>query len=96
MQDFRTRYPPFEHRSESFPPFACPLTATCECLVPQSIDALPEGAQLSDVAWHCVVLVIADDDFPKPCTGLGRAIMHAAAKFGLDGLQLRCHFAFSL
>jgi hypothetical protein len=58
MQDFRAWYPPFEHRSESFPPFACSLTATCECLVPQSIDALTEGSQLSDVAWHCVVLVI--------------------------------------
>jgi hypothetical protein len=94
MQDLWARYPPFEQRNKSFPPFASPLTATCECLMPQSIDALPEGAQLSDVARHCVVLVIADDDFPKPCTGLGPAIMHAAAKFGLDGLQLRCHSRF--
>ena len=94
VQDLWARYPPFEHRDECLPPFACALTATCECLVPQSIDALPEGTQLSDVAWHCVVSVITDDDFTEPCACLARAIMHTATKFDLDGLQLRCHTRF--
>ena len=85
VQDLRARYPPFEHRDERLPPFACALTAACEGLIPQSIDALAEGAQLSDVAWHCVVLVITDDDFTEPCAGLAGAIMHTATKFGLDG-----------
>ena len=40
MQDLRTWYPSFEDRNKRLPPFACPLTAACECLIPQSIDAL--------------------------------------------------------
>ena len=91
VQDVRAGYPSFEERSKSLPTFACPLTAACECLVPQSIDALTEGAQLSEVARHCVVLVVAVDDLPKPCTDLAWASMHPAAKFDLDGLQLRNH-----
>ena len=77
MQDVRARYPSLEERSESLPTFACPLTAACECLVPQPIDALSKGAQLSEVARHCVVLVVAVDDFAEPSTGFGRAIVHA-------------------
>ena len=80
VQDFRTGYPSFEERSKSLPTFACPLTAACECLVPQSIDALTEGAQLSEVARHCVVLVVAVDDSAEPGTGFGRAIVHASTK----------------
>src|ERR1035438_982196 len=80
VQDFRARYPPFEQRSESLPPFAGTLTAACEYLIPQPVDALPEGAQLPDISGHCVVLVVAVDDLPKPCTDLARASMHPAAK----------------
>ena len=94
MQDVRAWYPSFEDRNKRLPPFACPLTAACECLVPQSIDALPEGAQLSEIARHCVVAVITDDDATEPCTGLGGAIMHTAMKLTLDGLELRCHARF--
>ena len=94
MQDSRARYPPFEEGMKSLPPFASPLTPACEDLIPQPVDALPEGAQLSKVPWHCVVLVIAVDDLPKPGTDLARAIMHPAAKLGLDGLQLRNHPLF--
>ena len=91
MQDFRARYPPFEQRSESLPPFAGTLAAACEYLIPQPVDALPEGAQLSDVSGHRMVLVVAVDDLPKPCTDLARAIMHPAAKLDLDGLELGNH-----
>ena len=86
MQDFRARYPSFEQRSESLPPFASPLTPACEDVIPQPVDALPEGAQLSKVSGHCVVLVITVDDLPKPCTDLARASMHPAVKLDLDGL----------
>src|SRR5665213_1034931 len=94
MQDFRSWDPSFEERGEHIPSSACPLTAACECLVPQSIDTLTEGAQLPKVARHCVIAVIADDDFAKPCTSLGRAIMHTVTKLSLDGFQLRCHSRF--
>src|SRR5215813_2015233 len=62
VQDFRARYPPFEQRSESLPPFAGTLTAACEYLIPQPVDALPEGAQLPDISGHRVVLAVAVDD----------------------------------
>ena len=94
MQDVRAWYPSFEDRNQRLPPFACPLTAACECLVPQSINALPEGAQLSEISRYCVVAVVAADDATEPCTGLGGAIMHAAMKLTLDGLELRCHSRF--
>ena len=94
MQNLRSWDPSFEEWGERFPSSACPLTASSECLVPQSIDALTEGAQLPKVAWYCVIAVIADDDFAKPCTGLGRAIMHTVTKLNLDGFQLRCHSRF--
>jgi len=91
VQDFRARYPSFEQRSANLPPLAGTLAAACECLVPQSIDALPEGAQLSDITGHCVVLVVAVDDLPKPCTDVAWAIMHPATELGLDSLELRNH-----
>src|ERR1017187_3828456 len=73
VQDFRARYPPFEQRNESLPPFAGTLTAACDYLIPQPVDALPEGAQLPEISGHRVVLVVAVDDLPKPCTDLARA-----------------------
>ena len=91
VQDLRARYPPFEEGTKSLPPFAGALTAACQSLVPQSVDALPEGAQLPDIAGRCVVLVVAVDDFPKPCTDVAWAIMHPAAKLDLDCLELRNH-----
>jgi hypothetical protein len=91
VQDCRARYPSFEQRSESLPPFAGALAAACEYLIPQPVDALPEGAQLTEVSGHCLVLVIAVDHLPKPCTNLAWAIMHSAAKLDLDGIQLRNH-----
>jgi len=57
VQDFRARYPPFEQRNESLPPFAGTLTAACDYLIPQPVDALPEGAQLPEISGHRVVLV---------------------------------------
>ena len=94
MQDVGSRDPSFEDRNKRLPPFACPLTAACECLVPQSIDALPEGTQLSEIPRYCVVAVITENDATEPCTGLGGAIMHTAMKLTLDGLELRCHSRF--
>jgi hypothetical protein len=94
VQDFRARYPSFEEGMKSLPPFASPLSPACEDLIPQPVNALPEGAQLSKVSGHCVVLVVAVNDLPKPCTDLAGAIMHPAAKLDLDGLQLRNHPLF--
>src|SRR6516164_4272193 len=91
VQDCRAWYPPFEQRSERLPPFAGTLTPACEYLIPQPVDALPEGAQLSGISGHCVVLVVAVNDLPKPSTNLAWASMHPAAKLDLDGLQLRNH-----
>jgi hypothetical protein len=67
------------------------LTAAGENLIPQPVDTLPEGAQLSQISGDCVVLVIADDHLPKPCTDVAGASVHPAAKLDLDGLQLRNH-----
>jgi len=86
MQDVGTRYPPFEHRDKCLPSFAS--------LVPQSIDTLTEGTELSDVARHCVVLVVAVDDLSEPCTDFAGASMHAATKLNLDGLEFRGHSRF--
>ena len=61
MQDFRTRYPPFEQRNKSLPPFAGTLTAACEYLVPQSVDALPEGAQLPEISGLKVTQLLKED-----------------------------------
>ena len=94
MQDCRARDPSFEQRRESLPPFAGALAPACEYLIPHPVDALPEGAQLTEVSGHCVVLVIAVDHLPKPCTDLAGAIMHSAAKLDLDGIQLRNHPLF--
>jgi hypothetical protein len=58
--------------------------------VPQSIDALPGGAQLSNIPGNCGVLVVSVDDSPKPCTDVGWAIMHPAEKLSLNRLELRC------
>ena len=67
MQDVGSWYPSFEDRNKRLLHcLQCPLTAACECLVPQSIDALPEGAQLSEIARHRVVAVITDDDATEP------------------------------
>lgn len=94
MQDCRARDPPFEQRSESLPPRAGALTPACEYLIPQPVDALPEGAQLKEVSGHCVVLVIAVDHLPKPCTDLAGAIMHPAATLDVDSLEFRNHPLF--
>src|ERR1019366_7127566 len=91
VQDFRARYPPFEQRNKSLPPFAGTLTAACEYLIPQSVDALPEGAQLPEISGHSVVLVVAVDDLPKPCTTLTRAGMHPAGEADLVGPGLCQH-----
>jgi len=41
-----------------------------------------------------MVLVVASDHLPKPCTDLTDAIMLPAEKLNLDGLQLRHHSLF--
>ena len=38
-----------------------------------------------------MVLVVAQHDFPKPCTDLGRTMMLPALKLRLDGFELRDH-----
>src|ERR1700677_1895781 len=41
-----------------------------------------------------MVLVVASDHLPKPCTDLTDTIMLPAEKLNLDGLQLRNHSLF--
>src|SRR5215472_11082152 len=91
VQDSGVWDPPFEDRSELLPLPSSALAATSQYTSPQSIDAPSEGTQLMDVSGHCVVLVVAVDDLPKPCTDFAWASMHPVMKLDLDGLQLRSH-----
>src|SRR5215475_13314122 len=91
MQDYRVWYPPLEDRSQALPAFPSALAAANQNASPQTVHAPAEGAQLINISGQCVVLVIAVDDLPKPCTDLAGASMHPAAKLDLDGLQLRNH-----
>jgi hypothetical protein len=70
------------------------LTATNQNVSPEPIHALPEGAQQIDIPRNSMVLVVAGDDLPKPCTDLAGAIMLPASKLCLDGFQLRNHPLF--
>jgi hypothetical protein len=70
------------------------LTATNQNVPPQPIHALSEGAQLIDISRNSVVLVVAVNDLPKPCTNLTDTIMLPAEKLCLDGFQLRNHSLF--
>ena len=89
MQDSGDGYPPIENRSQRFPPLLGALAATDENIPPESVDALSEGAQLTDIPGNSMVLVVASDHPPKPCTNLTDTIMLPAEKLNLDGLQLR-------
>ena len=66
-------------------------TRTCP---PEPIDSLSEDAQLIDIPWNSMVLVVASDHLPKPCTNLTDTIMLPVEKLNLDGLQLRNHSLF--
>jgi hypothetical protein len=79
VQDSRVWDPPIEERNEAFPPHIGALAAAHQDLMPQSVDALSEEAQLVDVPGNGVVLVITSDDLSEPCTDLARAIMLSAA-----------------
>lgn len=68
MQDSGYGYPPVEDRGQRLPLLLCALAATDENISPESIDALSEGAQLTDIPWNSMILVIASDHLPKPCT----------------------------
>jgi hypothetical protein len=70
------------------------LTATNQNVPPEPIHALSEDAQLIDVARNSMVLVIAGDHLPKPCTSLTDTIMLPAEKLNVDGFQLRNHSLF--
>ena len=64
VQDSGCWYPPVEDRSELLPLLPGALTATNEYVMPQSIDAFAEEAQLIDVAGDSVVLVVTGDNTP--------------------------------
>jgi hypothetical protein len=70
------------------------LTATNQNVPPEPIHALSEGAQLIHISRNSVVLVVAVNDLPKPCTNLTDTIMLPAEKLCLDGFQLRNHSLF--
>ena len=91
MQNAGWWYPPVEDWSKLLPLLPRALTATNQYVVPQSIDAISEEAQLIDVAGHSMVLVVAGDHTPKPYTDLTGAIMLTALKLNLDGFELRNH-----
>ena len=86
MQDFRAWYPPVEEGQQSLPPFASTLAATHKNVMPQSDDALSEGAQLSIISGNRMVLVIAIDDSPEPFTDFAWTIVHPAPKLELNSL----------
>jgi hypothetical protein len=94
MQDSEYGYPPIENRSQGFPPQLGALAAMDENIPPEQIDALSEGAELIDIPGNSMVLVVASDHLPKPCTNLTDTIMLPAEKLNLDGLQLRNHSLF--
>jgi hypothetical protein len=70
------------------------LTAANQNSPPQPIDAIPEDAQLIDVAGNSMVLVVAGYDLAEPHTDLTGAIMLAALKLDFDSLELRNHSLF--
>ena len=94
MQDARAWYPPVEDRIEQLPFLACALTATNQNISPQPVHAMTEGAHLIEVSGHSMLLVVAVDDLPKPCTDLTCAVMLPALKLGPGGFQLRDHPLF--
>ena len=94
VQDARVRDPPIEEGNEAFPPHISALAAAYQDVMPQSVNALSEEAQLVDVPGNGVVLVIPSDDLPEPCTDLTYTIMLPAEKLCLDGFQLRNHSLF--
>src|SRR5215469_1259010 len=79
--DLTNGYCRVRHVIVALPPSAGTLTPASEYLIPQPVNSLPKGAQLSKVSGfrHCVVLVITVNVFPKPCTDRARASMHPAA-----------------
>ena len=91
MQDARLGNPSVQQWSKSLPPHLCSLTAPDENTPPQPVNTSLKDAQLSRVAGHSMVLVIAQHNSPKPWTDRGRPIMLAALKLSLDGFQLRDH-----
>jgi hypothetical protein len=70
------------------------LAATNQNVSPEPIDALSEGAQLTDIPGNSRVLVIAGDHIPKPCSNLTDTIMLPAEKLNFDGFRLRNHSLF--
>jgi hypothetical protein len=67
------------------------LTSASQNVPPEPIDAIPEDAQLVDVAGNSMVLVVAGYDLVEPYTDLTGAIMLPALKLSLDGFELRDH-----
>src|SRR6266446_2275666 len=66
MQDARLGNPSVQQWGKSLPPHLCSLTAPDENTPPQPVDTLLKDAELSRVAGHSVVLVIAQHNSPKP------------------------------
>jgi hypothetical protein len=91
MKDTGRGIPSLQEWGKSLPPHLGLLTATDQNAPPQPIDTPLKDAQLSRVAGHSVVLVVAQHNFPEPCTDLGRALMLPALKLGLEGFELRDH-----
>ena len=91
MQNAWVRNPPVEQWVETVPAHLRALTASDENAPPQSAYATPKDAQLTGVAGHSMVLVVALHDLPKPCTDLTRTMMFPVLKLCLYDVELRDH-----
>ena len=91
MQSAGLGNPPGQDWGETSPSHLCALAATNKDAPPQPANATLEDAQLSRVTRNGMVLVVAQHNFPKPCTDLGCAMMLPALKLSLDGFELRNH-----
>ena len=91
MQNTGLWNPPVQTVGETLPSHLGALAATDQNTPPQSANATPEDAQLTDVPGHSMVLVITQHHLPKPCADLARTMMLPALKLSLDGFELRNH-----
>jgi hypothetical protein len=74
--------PPDQDCGETSPSHLCALAAANKDVPPQPANATSKDAQPSRVARNSMVMVVAQYNFAKPCTDLGRAMMLPALKLG--------------
>src|SRR5262249_23133727 len=75
MQDPGLRNPAGQDRGEPIPTDPRTLATVNQDIPPQPSDASAEDAQLSRVTRNSMILVVAQNDLPKPRTDFGRTVM---------------------